>query len=115
MESLHHGPQIDGYPRLKADGSTASGAWIYAGVLGPDTINKANSRDSKDYLGHGWGFAWPGIGASYITERALAPTGEPWSEDKKLVWWDQEPQGKWTGLDRSRFPGRQISRVSTNR
>ena len=56
----HHGPQVDGYPRLKSDGSTASGGWIYSGVLGPDKINKANSRNSKDYLGHGWGFAWPG-------------------------------------------------------
>jgi formate dehydrogenase major subunit len=42
----HHGPQIDGYPRLKPDGSTASGAWIYSGVLGPDKVNKANSRNS---------------------------------------------------------------------
>ena len=43
----HHGPQIDGYPRLKDDGSTASGCWIYSGVLGPDKINKANARKPK--------------------------------------------------------------------
>ena len=55
----HHGPQVDGFGKLKADGSTTCGCWIYAGVFGPDKINKANSRDSKDYLGHGWGFVWP--------------------------------------------------------
>src|SRR5262249_14019522 len=26
----HHGPQVDGYPRLKPDGSTACGGWIYS-------------------------------------------------------------------------------------
>ena len=85
----HHGPQVDGYPRLKADGSTASGGWIYSGVLGPDKINKANSRNSKDYLGHGWGFAWPGDRRIIYNRASASPTGEPWSERKKLVWWDQ--------------------------
>src|SRR5712664_1241966 len=30
----HHGPQVDGFPRLKADGSTASGGWIISGTAG---------------------------------------------------------------------------------
>jgi formate dehydrogenase major subunit len=55
----HHGPQVNGFAELKADGSTACGAWIYSGVFGRDGVNKANSRKSRDYLGHGWGFAWP--------------------------------------------------------
>src|SRR5262249_98873 len=29
----HHGSQIDGYQRLKSDGSTACGGWIYSGVF----------------------------------------------------------------------------------
>jgi formate dehydrogenase major subunit len=99
----HHGPQIDGFPRLKADGSTASGAWIYSGVLGPDKINKANSRNSKDYLGHGWGFAWPGDRRIIYNRASASPSGEPWSDRKKLVWWDQG-QGKWTGIDNPDFP-----------
>jgi formate dehydrogenase major subunit len=84
----HHGPQIDGYPRLKPDGSTASGAWIYSGVLGPDKVNKANSRNSKDYLGHSWGFAWPGDRRIIYNRASASPTGEPWSDGKTLVWWD---------------------------
>ena len=99
----HHGPQVDGYPRLKSDGSTACGAWIYSGVLGPDKINKANSRNSKDYLGHGWGFAWPGDRRIIYNRASASPTGEPWSDRKKLVWWDQV-QSKWTGIDIPDFP-----------
>jgi formate dehydrogenase major subunit len=99
----HHGPQIDGYPRLKPDGSTASGAWIYSGVLGPDKVNKANSRNSKDYLGHGWGFAWPGDRRIIYNRASASPTGEPWSDRKKLVWWDQG-KSRWTGIDIPDFP-----------
>jgi len=99
----HHGPQIDGYPRLKSDGSTASGGWIYSGVLGPDKINKANSRNSKDYLGHGWGFAWPGDRRIIYNRASASPDGEPWSDRKKLIWWDQV-QRKWTGADNPDFP-----------
>jgi formate dehydrogenase major subunit len=94
----HHGPQVEGYAQLKADGSTASGGWIYSGVLGPDKINKANSRNSKDYLGHGWGFVWPSDRRIIYNRASARPTGEPWSERKKLVWWDQG-QHKWTGID----------------
>src|SRR5438552_730328 len=99
----HHGPQIDGYPRLKPDGSTACGGWIYSGVFGPDKVNKANSRQSKDYLGHGWGFSWPGDRRIIYNRASAAPTGEPWSEGKKLVWWDAA-QRKWTGIDQPDFP-----------
>jgi formate dehydrogenase major subunit len=94
----HHGPQVDGFGKLKADGSTACGAWIYSGVLGPDGINKANSRHARDYLGHGWGFVWPADRRIIYNRASAKPTGEPWSERKKLVWWD-EGQRKWTGID----------------
>jgi len=94
----HHGPQVDGFGKLKADGSTACGGWIYSGVLGPDKINKANSRNSKNYLGHGWGFVWPADRRIIYNRASAKPTGEPWSERKKLVWWDQA-QRKWGGID----------------
>src|ERR1043166_2332694 len=94
----HHGPQIDGFGKLKADGSTASGAWIYSGVLGPDGINKANSRHSQNYLGHGWGFVWPADRRIIYNRASAKPTGEPWSENKKLIWWDAA-QRQWGGID----------------
>ena len=96
----HHGPQLNGFAELKADGSTASGAWIYSGVFGRDGVNKANSRKSKDYLGHGWGFAWPSDRRIIYNRASARPDGHPWSERKKLVWWDSE---KWTGIDVAGF------------
>ena len=101
--NLHHGGQVDSYSRLKADGSTACGCWIYSGVLGPDKINKANSRKAKDYLGHGWGFSWPGDRRIIYNRASAGPNGDPWSERKKLIWWDKV-QGKWTGVDVPDFP-----------
>src|SRR5947207_8990329 len=94
----HHDSQVEGFAKLKADGSTACGGWIYSGVFGPDKINKANSRNSRNYLGHGWGFVWPADRRIIYNRASAKPTGEPWSERKKLVWWDQA-QGKWGGID----------------
>jgi len=96
----HHGPQINGFAELKSDGSTACGCWIYSGVLGRDGVNKANSRKSRDYLGHGWGFAWPSDRRIIYNRASARPDGHPWSERKKLVWWDSE---KWTGIDVAGF------------
>ena len=92
----HHGPQVADYNELKSDGSTACGAWIYSGVFSRDGVNKANARQSKDYLGHGWGFSWPSDRRIIYNRASARPNGEPWSERKKLVWWDSE---KWTGID----------------
>jgi formate dehydrogenase major subunit len=96
----HHGPQINGFAELKADGSTACGAWIYSGVFGRDGVNKANSRKSRDYLGHGWGFSWPSDRRIIYNRASARPDGHPWSERKKLIWWDSE---KWTGIDVAGF------------
>jgi len=99
----HHGPQVADYNELKADGSTACGCWIYSGVFSRDGVNKGNARQSKDYLGHGWGFSWPSDRRIIYNRASASPTGEPWSERKKLVWWDKA-QSKWTGGDVPDFP-----------
>ncbi len=66
-------------------------------------VNKGNARQSKDYLGHGWGFSWPSDRRIIYNRASASPTGEPWSERKKLVWWDKA-QSKWTGGDVPDFP-----------
>src|SRR5207247_2650161 len=75
---------------------TTCGCWIYSGVFSRDGVNKANSRKSRDYLGHGWGFSWPSDRRIIYNRASARPDGEPWSERKKLVWWDS---GNWTGID----------------
>jgi formate dehydrogenase major subunit len=107
------GQAVSTFAHLTDDGKTASGCWIYTGVMNetPDgkLINKANARkpaDEKDYMAHGWGFAWP-ANRRIIYNRASADLkGKPWSEKKKLIWWDPEApgqtpdkKGKWVGLD----------------
>jgi formate dehydrogenase major subunit len=87
---------------LKADGSTASGCWIYTGVMPRPGFNRANQREPKDALGHGWGFAWPKDTRVLYNRASARPDGDPWSEAKKFVWWDKEKR-EWTGKDISDF------------
>jgi len=84
----HHGPQVNGFAELKTDGSTASGCWIYSGVLGRDGVKK-RIRGSPGLFGDGWGFAWQAIAGSSTIARVRGQTGVP-GVKKKLVWWDSE-------------------------
>lgn len=92
-------PQIQ---NLKNDGSTACGAWIYCGVYPEEDRNRADERAPKDLLGHGWGFAWPNDCRIIYNRASARPDGKPWSERKKLVWWDEDKK-EWTGLDNADF------------
>src|SRR5207249_6693454 len=59
--------------------------------------NKANARkpaDAKDYLGHGWAFAWPANRRILYNRASADLKGRPWSEKKKLIWWDPEAPGQ---------------------
>jgi formate dehydrogenase major subunit len=95
---LHHGPQVADYNELKDDGSTTCGCWIYSGVFNRDGVNKALRRQPNDYLGHGWGYAWPSDRRILYNRASANPEGKPWSERKKLVWWDAA-QANWGGMD----------------
>lgn len=89
---------VKDYKALKADGSTACGCWIYSGVYPEEGENKALRREPEGRYGHGWGFAWPSDRRIMYNRASARPDGSPWSERKKLVWWD-EKSGEWTGLD----------------
>jgi formate dehydrogenase major subunit len=99
-----HGSSNDGpikhFGELKNDGSTSCGCWIYSGVF--DGENKANGRDAHGKYGHGWGYAWPMDRRILYNRASAAPDGTPWSERKKLVWWD-EARGDWAGDDVADF------------
>jgi formate dehydrogenase major subunit len=101
------------FAHMTDDGKTAGGCWIYTGVIveGPDgkLVNRANGRkpaDEKDPLGHGWAFAWPANRRILYNRASADLQGKPWSEKKKLIWWDPEAlgaepdkKGKWVGAD----------------
>jgi formate dehydrogenase major subunit len=94
--------QLPHLQNLKNDGSTACGAWIYCGVYPEEGRNRADERKPKDLLGHGWGFAWPNDCRIIYNRASARPDGQPWSERKKLVWWDEEKK-EWTGLDNADY------------
>ena len=93
---------IDGFHVLAADGTTACGCWIYSGVYPETGRNRARERRPEGRYGHGWGFAWPADRRILYNRASARPDGRPWSERKKLIWWDAQ-RHEWTGLDTPDF------------
>ncbi|HEX6535624.1 MAG TPA: molybdopterin-dependent oxidoreductase [Gemmatimonadaceae bacterium] len=93
--------QLQHMADLRADGSTACGCWLYAGVH--TGRNVAAARVPDDYVSPGWGFSWPNNVRLLYNRASADALGNPWSEEKKYVWWD-EVLGRWTGLDVPDFP-----------
>ncbi|QFY10852.1 molybdopterin-dependent oxidoreductase [Nonomuraea phyllanthi] len=91
---------LPGYQALKDDGSTACGCWIYSGVYA-DGVNQAARRKphtQQDWIAAEWAWAWPANRRILYNRASARPDGTPWSERKKLVWWDGGA-GRWTGFD----------------
>lgn len=94
------GDFLSGYPELKDDGSTSCGCWIYSGVF-KDGVNQAARKKphwEQNYVAPEWAWAWPANRRTLYNRASADPDGKPWSERKRLVWWDGDEQ-KWTGYD----------------
>ncbi len=100
------GDIVVNFTKLKDDGSTACGNWLYSGYWYPaddgegHVMPATKRRGQKDPGGLGiypyWAFSWP-VNRRIIYNRCSAdPDGKPWAEDKALIWWNGE---KWTGYD----------------
>jgi formate dehydrogenase major subunit len=100
----HTGGALSSYKELKADGSTACGCWIYCGVYAEDRNQAARKKPhwEQTYVAPEWGWAWPANRRILYNRASADPDGKPWSERKRLVWWDEE-QGTWTGIDTPDF------------
>lgn len=105
--NIADGKHLDGIDGVKEDGSTACGAWIYAGVFPSPGRNLSRARKADGPEGPGthldWGFAWPANRRTLINRASADPEGKPWSERKALIRWD-EAAGEWSGPDVPDFP-----------
>src|SRR5690606_33763982 len=85
-----------------ADGSTACGSWLYCGCFPEESHNQTRMRepDGPDGPGthRGWAFSWPDNRRVLYNRASADPEGRPWSERKRLVWWD-EAKGAWQSHD----------------
>jgi formate dehydrogenase major subunit len=103
-KEIGSGKFLSGYKELKADGSTLCGCWIYSGCFA-DGINQTARRKphwEQNYVAPEWAWAWPANRRILYNRASADPDGNPWSERKRFVWWDEQ-QGEWTGIDTPDF------------
>jgi len=94
---------LTGFSELEDDGTTACGCWIYSGVFPEPGRNRARERKLGSSPIHPeWGFAWPHNRRILYNRASADPDGRPWSERKKLVWWDARLR-RWVGDDEPDF------------
>lgn len=98
--NLADGKAVDSYTDLKSDGTTAAGCWIYTGCYAQDQNQAARRKPGQEqsWVAPEWGWAWPSNRRLLYNRASADPSGKPWSERKRYVWWDAE-KGKWTGHD----------------
>jgi formate dehydrogenase major subunit len=113
------GEQAPSFALLQADGSTASGCWIYCGSYpGP---NKADNRlarrqksdPAKDPLGMhpNWAWCWPVNRRILYNRASVDAQGQPWDPKRAVVRWNADakrwegdvPDGGWPPADKLPF------------
>ena len=97
------GRGCSGFSELEDDGTTSCGCWIYSGVFPEPGRNRARERKlTSNPIHPEWGFAWPHNRRILYNRASADPEGRPWSERKKLVWWDAGSR-RWVGADEPDF------------
>ena len=95
---------LSGFSDCKDDGTTACGGWIYSGVTPAPHVNRARDRvrSPDNPTDPKWGYTWPHNRHVMYNRASADPEGNPWSERKKLIWWDKAEK-KWVGDDEPDF------------
>jgi len=89
------------FGKLKADGTTSSGNWLYCASYTEDG-NMAARRDATPGpfnigLYPKWGWCWP-VNRRIIYNRASVDlNGVPWDKEHPVIWWQYEGAEKWVG------------------
>ena len=102
---LQDGAHLRDAHELRDDGSTACGAWIYTGMFPAPGRNLTRRRVAAQTnpAAPEWAWSWPDNTRVLYNRASADPAGKPWSERKRLVWWDAEA-GRWGGEDVPHFP-----------
>lgn len=90
---------------LKDDGSTICGCRLLSGFINKDGENLAKRTRGEmpeEHLDPTYRYAWPTNSRILYNRCSARPDGKPWSERKKLIWWD-ENEKRWTGYDKPQF------------
>jgi formate dehydrogenase major subunit len=100
--SLKAGDLLNRVADLQPDGSTSSGAWIYAGVFSGG-VNRTKRRDSAtDPGGLGlfpnFGWTWPNNMRILYNRASCDRHGKPYPGSDPIVWWDEKAK-RWAGYD----------------
>ena len=98
--NLTTGKLVPLFGALQDDGTTECGNWIYSGMYTEELGNRTQNRVLDDPGGWGahpgWGYAWPANRRIIYNRCAADPDGNPWSEERRYLWWDGS---RWTGYD----------------
>jgi formate dehydrogenase major subunit len=100
--SLKAGDLVSKVGDLQPDGSTSSGAWIYAGVF-RDGVNLSKRRDSRTDPGSlglypNFGWTWPNNMRILYNRASCDRHGKPYPGSEPIVWWDDKAK-RWVGHD----------------
>ncbi|MDE5832507.1 MAG: formate dehydrogenase-N subunit alpha [Desulfovibrio sp.] len=107
MNGYHIGTGVpcQGAGDLKDDGSTVCGCRLYSGFINKEGEN-LSQRVEGGYVNHSidteYRYAWPTNSRVLYNRCSADPDGKPWSERKKLIWWDEADQ-RWVGYDTPQF------------
>jgi formate dehydrogenase major subunit len=99
-KAFRKGEMVPSFAYLQADGTTASGCWVYAGSFTQDGANKSKLREREPEGGiglhPGWAWAWPVNRRILYNRASVDPQGVPYAPQRRVVWWDAA-EGKWMG------------------
>ena len=94
---LERGQQLDTFSKLRADGSTLCGNWLYVGSY-TDAGNHTQRRSTGDPSGlgfyHDWAFNWPANRRILYNRCSADEKGRPWDRNRPGIQWKGD---RWVG------------------
>lgn len=89
------------FGKLKADGTTTSGNWLYCASYTEDGNMAARRDTTSDPFNIGlypkWGWCWP-VNRRILYNRASVDLdGVPWDKEHPVIWWQHQGAEKWVG------------------